>query len=65
MKDFPTLRQKTLNRLVDTLRPMLNSIGTYLRSFGDKPLPEAAVALGALAECSCEAKLLLDKRGKN
>ncbi len=56
---------KALRRLAQRLRPQLGAIDTYLRSFGDKPLPEAAVALGAVAECACEAELLLDKRRKN
>ena len=51
--------QKTLQRLVKSVAPHLTSINEYLNSFGKEPLSEAAIALGALAECSIEAQLQL------
>ena len=41
-------------RLVATIRPMLNRIDEYLSSFGDDPLPEPAVRLSCLAEAAAE-----------
>jgi hypothetical protein len=49
----------TLERLVDAVTPHLTSISQYLDSFAREPLPEAAIALGALAECTLEAKFRL------
>lgn len=53
--------RKTLERLVRVVAPYLSSIDEYLNSFGKEPLSEAAIALGALAECSLEAQLVLRK----
>jgi hypothetical protein len=52
---------KILRHFVDTVYLQLDAIDTYLHSFGDNPLSEAAAALGTLAECACEAKLRLDR----
>jgi hypothetical protein len=49
--------RKTLERLVQLVTPHLSSIDEYLNSFGEEPLSEAAIALGALAECTVEAQL--------
>lgn len=51
---------QTLNKLVKTVSPQLEAINKFLDSFGGKPLSEAAVLLGTLAECATEAKLRLD-----
>jgi hypothetical protein len=47
----------TLERLVKSVTPHLSSIDEYLDSFGAEALSDAAIALGALAECTLEAKL--------
>jgi hypothetical protein len=52
--------QETLKRLVKSVVPHLSSIDEYLDSFGTEALSEAAIALGALAECTLEAQLQLD-----
>jgi hypothetical protein len=49
----------TLERLVKSVTPHLSSIDEYLDSFGTEALSEAAIALGALAECTLEAQLRL------
>jgi hypothetical protein len=49
----------TLKRLVKSVTPHLSSIDEYLDSFGKGPLSEAAIALGALAECTVEVQLQL------
>jgi hypothetical protein len=51
--------RKTLERLVKIVMPHLSSISAYLHSFGKEPLSEAAIALGALGECTVEAQLQL------
>jgi hypothetical protein len=51
--------RKTLERLVRSVSPHLSLIDEYLSSFGKEPLSEAAIALGALAECTVEAQLQL------
>jgi hypothetical protein len=48
-----------LEHLVAEVAPHISAINEYLDSFGDEALPEAAVALGALAECALEAQLRL------
>jgi hypothetical protein len=49
----------TLERLVKSVTPHLLSIDEYLDSFGTEALSGAAIALGALAECTLEARLRL------
>lgn len=49
----------SLKKLVDGVYPLIPAINEYLNSFGEKRLPEAACALGALAECATEVKLRL------
>jgi hypothetical protein len=51
--------RKVLERLVESVVPHLSSINKYLDSFGEVPPSEAAVALGAVAECAVEAQLHL------
>jgi hypothetical protein len=53
---------KVLAKLVDTVEPEFSIINTYLDSFTNKPLPEQAILLGALAESASEAKILLKRR---
>ncbi len=48
-----------LKSFVATVSPHIPAIDEYLDSFGDEPPPEAAVALGALAECCLEAQTLI------
>jgi hypothetical protein len=50
-----------LRELVRVIRPRFQEINQYLSSFGEKPLPEAATALGTLAECATEAQLKLSQ----
>jgi hypothetical protein len=52
--------RKTLEQLVKSVAPHLSSINKFLDSFGKEPPSEAAVALGAVAECTVEAQLQLD-----
>jgi hypothetical protein len=47
---------ETLERFVAAVAPHISAINEYLDSFGDEALPEAAVALGTLAECAVEAQ---------
>lgn len=49
----------SLKKLVDKVYPHIPAINEYLDSFGEKSIPEAACALGALAECASEVKLRL------
>jgi hypothetical protein len=46
-------------RFVEAVAPYLHSIDSYLDSFGERQPSEAAAALGRLAECAVEAKLLV------
>ena len=48
-----------LQAMVEQVGPYLPAINSYLRQFGDTPLPEAAVALGALAEFVVETEIFL------
>ena len=52
----------TLSTLVATVEPYLAPIGSYLHSLGENPSAEAC-ALGTLAECVVEAKMLLEAGG--
>jgi hypothetical protein len=52
--------RQTLNKLVQTVSPQMEAINKFLDSFGGKPLSDAAVILGTLADCASEAKLRLD-----
>ena len=56
--------RRTLEKPVNTGRPLLTAINSYLDSFKAEPLPEVATILGSFAECICEAKLILDQRTK-
>jgi hypothetical protein len=51
-----------LVKLVDAVEPEFSAINTYLDSFQNTPLTEQAILLGALAEGTSEAKLLLKRR---
>jgi hypothetical protein len=58
------LEQKSeaaLRKFVSAVEPHIPAINEYLDSFGEKALPEAATALGALAECATEASIILDR----
>jgi len=57
--------KRALQKLVSTVEPHFNEIDVYLRSFDSLPMPEAAIALGTLAECASEARLLLARETKN
>jgi len=52
----------SLALLVDSLEPEYGEIDKYLASFKEEPLTDQAILLGNLAECSIEAKYLLEKR---
>lgn len=56
--------RRSLEKLVEAVEPHLAGIDKYLDSFGDRPMPEAATALGTLAECALEARLLLSSKKK-
>ena len=51
-----------LAKLVDAVEPEFSTINIYLDSLHDKPLTEKAILLGALAEGTSDAKLILKKR---
>jgi hypothetical protein len=51
-----------LQRIVDEIRPYYGAINSYLDSFGDHPEPDAATALGALAEFAAETDLYLKEK---
>ena len=51
--------KRALQKLVSTVKPHFDEIDVYLRSFDNLPMSEAAIALGTLAECAIEARLLL------
>jgi hypothetical protein len=53
-----------LGELVKAVEPRFAAINQYLDSFDDRPMPEAATALGTLAECAAEAQLKLSSRAK-
>jgi hypothetical protein len=53
-----------LSELVKTVGPRFAAINQYLDSFNDRPMPEAATALGTLAECAVEAQQELSSRRK-
>jgi hypothetical protein len=55
------LPRPALQAMVEQVRPYLPAIDSYLRQFGDAPLSEAAVALGALAEFVVETELFLKR----
>ncbi len=48
-----------LQAVVEEVKPYLSGIDSYLDSFGERALPEAATALGALAEFVAETELYL------
>jgi hypothetical protein len=48
-----------LKSFAATVSPYITGIDEYLNSFGDEPPPEAAAALGALAECCLEAQTVI------
>ena len=50
-----------LKKMVEEVSPYFEEIGSYLASFGETPPPEAACALGTLAECFMEAELEIAK----
>lgn len=52
-----------LRALVEEVKPYYGAINSYLDSFGDQPEPDAATALGALAEFAAETDLYL--KGEN
>ena len=53
-----------LQTLVRAVAPHFKSINTHLDSFRNRPMPESAAALGVLAECATEARLLLAARSR-
>lgn len=56
--------KRSLEKLVESVEPHLAEIDHYLNKFGSQPMPEAATALGTLAECALEARLLLASKAK-
>jgi len=60
-EDFlESLPRQVLRAFLDEVEPHLNSIDSYLDSFGDQPPSEEAAALGRLAECAVEVKRYLE-----
>jgi hypothetical protein len=56
------LPRPALQAMVEQVKPYLPAIDSYLRQFGGAPLPEAALALGALAEFAVETELFLKQQ---
>ena len=54
--------REVLECFVTSVMPYIPAINDYLGSFGTENPPEAAVALGTLAECAMEAQLRLQSR---
>jgi hypothetical protein len=52
----------SLRQLIQTVSPFFETINKFLSSFGEHPLPEAAIALQALAECAAEAQICMKDR---
>lgn len=52
--------QQALKKLVQAVSPHMEAINTFLDSFENRPLSDAAALLGTLAECATEAKLRLE-----
>jgi len=53
---------KALAKLVDAVEPEFSIINKYLDTFNKRPFTEQAILLGALAEGTSEAKILLKRR---
>jgi hypothetical protein len=51
-------------QLVEKVGPHFDRINNYLDSFGEQPLSDGAILLGALAECATEAMLMYDLTGR-
>lgn len=58
------ISRAALEGLVNEIKPYFSAINSYLDSFGDGPQPDAAVALGMLAEFAAETDLYI-KETKN
>jgi len=56
------LPRPALQAMVEQVKPYLPAIDSYLNQFGGVPLPEAALALGELAEFVVETELFLKRR---
>jgi len=57
--------ESELDRLVQSVIPLLPAINDYMQSFGIRPPSEAATVLGTLAECALEAQLQLKRSPKS
>lgn len=57
--------RRELARFVAAVEPYFSTINEYLNSLNDAAHSEAAVALGSLAECAIEAKIILGDGKKN
>jgi hypothetical protein len=57
--------RKELAEFVAAVEPYFPAINEYLDSFGDRAHSEAAVALGRLAECAADAKIILGENQEN
>lgn len=53
--------KSVLRSLADEVSPYLETINSYLDSFGEMPPTEEAVSLGRLAECALEARQRLNE----
>jgi hypothetical protein len=56
-----TASKAALKKMVEEVSPYFEEIGSYLATFGEKPPPEYACALGTLAECFVEAEQQIAK----
>jgi hypothetical protein len=52
----------SIRKLVQSVAPLFDQITRFLNSFGEGSLPEAAIALQALAECAAEAQIAMKDR---
>jgi len=56
--------ETSLRALIHSVVPLFDSINTYLNTFEDN-LPEAAIALQTLAECTAEVQITIKGRDRN
>jgi hypothetical protein len=52
---------ESLRQFVAAVEPQIAYINEFLDSFAGKRLSDAAAALGTLAECVAEAKIIISK----
>jgi hypothetical protein len=49
-----SLTEEEVNNFINIMAPLINLVDTYLDSFGDEPLSDAAILIGNLGELYAE-----------